>query len=47
MARKSRKNQEDTTKSMKFRTYKTAIYARLSREGQKKEKIETEIVNNT
>lgn len=43
MARKSRKNQADTPKSMEFRTYKTAIYARLSREGQKKEKIETQI----
>lgn len=43
MARKSRKNQADTPKSMEFHTYKTAIYARLSREGQKKEKIETQI----
>lgn len=43
MARKSRKNQADTPKNMEFKVYKTAIYARLSREGQKKETIETQI----
>lgn len=43
MARKSRKNQADAPDNMEFKVYKTAIYARLSREGQKKETIETQI----
>ncbi len=41
VARKSRKNQAAPSES--FKVYKTAIYARLSREGQKKETIETQI----
>lgn len=43
VARKSRKNQPITPESMEFKVYKTAIYARLSREGQKEETIETQI----
>lgn len=43
MARKSRKNQADNTEKIKFRVYKTAVYARLSRENQEFEKIETQI----
>ncbi|HCR73992.1 MAG TPA: hypothetical protein DIW26_06335, partial [Ruminococcus sp.] len=43
MARKSRKNPADITEKMDFKVYKTAIYARLSRENQKCEKIETQI----
>lgn len=43
MARKSRKNQTAAPENMEFKVYKTAIYARLSREGQKKETIETQI----
>lgn len=43
MARKSRKNQADSTEKIKFRVYKTAVYARLSRENQEFEKIETQI----
>ncbi|HBN10516.1 MAG TPA: hypothetical protein DD392_00810 [Ruminococcus sp.] len=43
VARKSRKNPADITEKMDFKVYKTAIYARLSRENQKCEKIETQI----
>ena len=43
MARKSRKNQADSTEKINFRVYKTAIYARLSRENQEYEKIETQV----
>lgn len=43
MARKSRKNQSVKADNIEFRVYKTAIYARLSHEGQKKEVIETQI----
>ncbi len=43
VARKSRKNQAAAPDSMEFKVYKTAIYARLSREGQQKETIETQI----
>lgn len=43
MARKSRKNQTDHTEKINFRIYKTAIYARLSRENQQNETIENQI----
>ncbi|MDE5557444.1 MAG: recombinase family protein [Ruminococcus sp.] len=43
MARKSRKNLIDSTEKINFRVYKTAIYARLSKENQQGEKIETQI----
>lgn len=43
MARKSRKNLIDNTEKIKFKVYKTAIYARLSKENQQGEKIETQI----
>ncbi len=43
MARKSRKNQADYTEKINFKVYKTAIYARLSRENQEYEKIETQV----
>lgn len=43
VARKSRKNQASTAESMDFMVYKAAIYARLSREGQKKETIAAQI----
>lgn len=43
MARKSRKNQTISAESTDFKVYKTAIYVRLSREGQKKEIIATQI----
>ena len=42
MARKSRKNQKAASK-LDFKVYKTAIYARLSNEGKRKEIIETQI----
>lgn len=41
MARKSRKN--PTIEKVNFKVYKTAIYARLSKENQTFEKIETQI----
>ena len=40
MARKSRKSTEEVDTYIKI--YKTAIYARLSREAQKVEKIESQ-----
>ena len=43
MARKSRKNPIDSTEKINFKSYRTAIYARLSRENQQGEKIETQI----
>lgn len=43
VARKSRKKHPQTSEDMEFTAYKTAIYARLSREGQKTETIETQI----
>ena len=43
MARKSRKNPINNTEKINFKVYKTAIYARLSRENQEFEKIETQI----
>ncbi|MDE5765440.1 MAG: recombinase family protein [Ruminococcus sp.] len=43
MARKSRKNQANNTEKINFKVYKTAVYARLSRENQEFEKIETQI----
>lgn len=43
MARKSRKNPVDSTEKINFKIYKTAIYARLSKENQQGEKIETQI----
>lgn len=43
MARKSRKNKSDAADNLEFTVYKTAIYARLSREGQKKETISAQI----
>lgn len=43
MARKSRKKSVDSTEKINFKVYKTAVYARLSRENQKFEKIETQI----
>ena len=43
MARKSRKNQINTSEETKFKVYRTAIYARLSRENQQSEKIESQI----
>ena len=43
MARKSRKNPVDNTEKIKFKVYKTAIYARLSKENQHGEKIETQV----
>ncbi len=43
MARKSRKNQVDSTEKINFKVYKTAIYARLSSENQEYEKIETQV----
>ncbi|MDE5947064.1 MAG: recombinase family protein [Oscillospiraceae bacterium] len=43
MARKSRKNQSDSTEKINFRIYKTAIYARLSKENQQNETIENQI----
>lgn len=43
MARKSRKNQVYDTEKINFKVYKTAIYARLSKENQQGEKIETQI----
>lgn len=43
MARKSRKNPVDSTEKINFKVYKTAIYARLSKENQQGEKIETQI----
>ncbi len=43
MARKSRKNSVDSTEKIKFKVYKTAIYARLSAENHNGEKIETQI----
>lgn len=43
MARKSRKKQTDSTEKINFKVYRTAIYARLSRENQQYEKIETQI----
>ena len=43
MARKSRKNPFDSTEKIKFKVYKTAIYARLSKENQHGEKIETQV----
>ena len=43
MARKSRKNPVDSTEKIKFKVYKTAIYARLSAENHNGEKIENQI----
>lgn len=43
MARKSRKNPTNSTEKINFKVYKTAIYARLSKENQQGEKIETQI----
>ena len=43
LARKSRKNPVDSTEKINFKVYKTAVYARLSRENQEYEKIETQI----
>lgn len=43
MARKSRKNSMNASEEIKFRVYKTAIYARLSRENRQGETIENQI----
>ena len=43
MVRKSRKNPVDSTEKIKFKVYKTAIYARLSAENHNGEKIENQI----